>query len=493
MSQALGINIAKLLSSKVAAQFLMLVTTPLITRLFLPEHFGAMQIFESIGMPLFIIACLKYEQAIPLSKTPQEASASLVLCLFFTCVVSGCSVIGVLLGRFQLAAWFRMPELSGFLWLLPAFVFIFGLNMTLNSWAAHEGQFGIMAFAGLGETLCDKVLVLFWGFLLKASAAGFLLGRFLGVLSSAAVLLYSQGNTLRLHIGQAHLTFAILKRVAVQHKKFPLFSTWTSLFAVLTFQLPALFFGLYFSPAVVGYYALAHRVVSLSSIFLGPVIAQVFFPTAAQTYHETKTLAPIVRQIFLRLVQFSLFPLAVLGLFGTTLFSTVFGQQWAEAGMYAQILSAWHFLIFLNISLNIFALVNRQEFGLMLTLTGLVVRLTGIFASLSFNSPRITLGIFVFFSVIFPLGQLLWKLRISGVSNIWASNVILKYVALACALLLPAKWLSWMFNDIRVDVVVILCATGGYIGVLLLLEPFLWQFVVTMVGRFQGTILGKRS
>ncbi len=492
MSQSIGVNIAKLLSSRVAAQVFMFITMPVITRLFSPAHFGIMQIFESIALPLSIITCLKYEQAIPLGKNQQEASASFILSLFFACGMTVCSFAGVLVGKDHIAHWFHTPELARFLWLLPAFVFMFGLNNVLNYWASREGKFGLMAWAGLGNTLCEKIFTIVWGYMPGASATGLLLGRFAGIFVNTVALLGPLKKKLFSDIKNAHLRFATLRTVAVQHKKFPLFSTWTALIAAITFQLPSLICGLYFTSAAVGYYSLANRVVSVSSVFLGTVIAQVFFPAAAQEYHETGTLAPLVRNIFIRLVQISVFPLAVLGLFGATLFSIVFGQQWIEAGAYAQILAAWHFLIFLNVSLNIFALVNRQDLGLLISLVSFVVRAIGLLIGVTFGSPRIMLGLFVFFSVVLLTSQLFWKLRIAGVSGIWASKILLKYIALACTLLLPAKWLSWMCNDVRVDFAALLFATGGYATVLLVIEPALRQFIVTMVGRLKGAALEKR-
>ncbi|GAK56881.1 polysaccharide biosynthesis protein [Candidatus Vecturithrix granuli] len=491
MSQAISINITKLLFSRVTAQVLMLITTPVVTRLFLPEHFGVMQIFESIITPFCIIANLKYDQSIPLGKNQQEASASLILSLFFAVNMTACSFAGILIGKDYIARWFHAPDLARFLWLLPAFVFIVGLNNVLNSWASREGKFGIMALSGLGDTVGDKTLTIVWGYLLRASTTGLVLGRFVGVFTNAVALLWSLGKTLFTDVKNAHLTLATIRAIAVQHKKFPLFSTWIALIASINIQLPSLICGLYFSPAVVGYYSLANRVVSVSSIFLGTVIAQVFFPAAAKEYHQTGTFSPIVRTILRRLVQIGVFPMAVLVFFGPSLFIGIFGQQWSEAGIYAEIMASWHFLIFLNLSLDIFALVNRQDLDLMIVLTGLIVRTIVLFASVTFGSPRITLGLFVFFSVIFLIGQLFWKLRISHISSRWASTLFLKYSALSCALLLPAKWFSWILNDVRVDFVAVLIATGGYVAVLLMFEPELQQFIVTVVRRLKGMASNK--
>ena len=73
MSKSLGANIIKLLSSKVAAQVITFATAPIIARLFLPEHFGIVQIFSSIAGVITVITCLRYELSIPLAKDEKEA------------------------------------------------------------------------------------------------------------------------------------------------------------------------------------------------------------------------------------------------------------------------------------------------------------------------------------------------------------------------------------------------------------------------------------
>ena len=93
----------------------------------------------------------------------------------------------------------------------------------------------------------------------------------------------------------------------------------------------------------------------MPTFMLGSSIGHVFFPTAAKTYNETGTLAQIVRNIFIRLVQIGVFPLVALGLLSMMLFGFVFGQQWIEAGVYAQILS-----IYIICQFVISSLVTKQ-------------------------------------------------------------------------------------------------------------------------------------
>jgi lipopolysaccharide exporter len=486
LNTSISVNILKLLSGRVVIQVLIILTTPVITRLYSPKHFGVIQIFDSIASILFVMTCLKYDRSIPLGKNRQEASASFVLSVSLTCIFTICTLVGVQLSKAYIAHWFNAPELEGFLWLLPASFVMYGLGISLISWASREGRFGTIALSDFGKILSEKTTAIALGYLIRASATGLFVSRLIGEFVNVSMLFGFLRQKLFSDIKNAHLTLDTLKIVGTQHKKFPLFRTWAELLNLTAIQLPSLIFGAYFSPTIVGYYSLGYRVITLPATFLGRSIAQVFFPTAAKEYQKTGTLSPIVKPIFTRLVQIGVFPMVSLGLFGATLFSAVFGQRWAEAGVYAQFLAVWHFLAFLDLPLDIFALVNRQEISLWITILSLSGRAASLFLGVTFGSPRLALGLFVLFSTGLLTGKLIWKLRLSQVSTIWAFNLALKYIALSFALLLPVKCLSYVANDFRVDFVALCFAAVGYAAVLLMVEPSLRQFVVTILIRFKN-------
>jgi lipopolysaccharide exporter len=480
VSQSISVNVVKLLSTRIVGPVLWVITAPVLTRLFLPTHFGVMQIFDAIATVFFVIAGLNYEMSIPLAKNQQEASASFLLSLFFTLMFTVSSVIGVLLGADYIAYQFKTPELSSFLWLLPPLVFLSGLSSAFNYWTSHEGKFGIIAWSDLGNVIGDRVFTVLTGYLIRPSAIGLFVGRCVGVVVSMLVFLRFMGRKVLADIQHAHLTFATICTVGRQHKKFPLFSVWSSLLANISTQLLSIIFGLYFSPTVVGYYALANRVGTIPATLLGNAVAQVLFPTAAREYRETGTLAPIIMTTFLRFVQIGVFPMAILGLFGASLFRAVFGSRWIEAGIYAQIQAVSYFMGFLTCPLPVFTLTNRQDASLLMNVLSLAGQAASLFIGVAIGTPRVALGLCVFFNVMLLAGQLVWKLRLAQVSVLWAVSVILKYSALAGALLLPAKGLSWIFHDLRFDFGVIGFATVCYVMVLFLMEPSLRQLMIIM-------------
>lgn len=477
------LNILKLLTGRITAQLFGFVIVPILSRIFLPEHFGALQIFTAISAILIPVASLKYELAIPLAKDDEDAMLSLILNIVILAGITLSILTVVSIGRVQIAARFKLPQLERFLWLLPLAVGIHGLKNALTYWAARAGAFGVIAWTELSLSTSDKLIALLWGSLIGASATGL----FAGHLGSAGISVGLLGIGLRKRIVfHASPRFAMVSRVwslAQRHKKFPLFSSSGVFANAISMQLPSLILGSYFSPAVVGYYALGHNTINLSMNMVNNSIAQVFFPLAAQEYNEQGSLRKIVNTFLTRLIQVSIFPMMIIGFLGPLLFQLVFGKQWAEAGVYAQILAIWWFFAFINFPLRVFEIVDHQEIGLAINIGMLFIRAISLVLGATFTSPRITLALFAVSSACCLFGSLMWKLKISNVSILNAVRTLFRYLILSVGLLLPVKLVAGYIPDFRIIVGLTGCATLGYGMALLKIDPTFREFFLTLLNK----------
>jgi len=312
LSKSLGVNIIKLVSSKFASQLVTLATAPIITRLFSPNDFGIYQIFISITGILLTMVCLKYELSIPLGKNKNEAIASFTLSLFLAFIFSLLLLALVPIGKEHIARWYKLPELEKYLWLVPITVFLFGVKNIISYWASRETKFGTIAISNFTYISGGALITLMWGLIIGASAIGILFGYLTGLIFGIITFLIFLGQELISDIKNANLSFANLWTIAKLHRKFPIFSTWSSLLNTISVQLPPIIFGLYFPITVVGYYSLGERAVAIPMILVGTAIGQVFFPYGAKEYHETGTLSKIVSDVFKRLAQIGIFPMFIL-------------------------------------------------------------------------------------------------------------------------------------------------------------------------------------
>jgi O-antigen/teichoic acid export membrane protein len=167
---------------------------------------------------------------------------------------------------------------------------------------------------------------------------------------------------------------------------------------------------------------------------IGSAIAQVFFQRAAEAKAEG-TLADVVEPAFRRLVMLGMFPLLLLTIVGQDLFVVVLGEDWAEAGLYAQILSVWMFFWFISSPLStLYSVLEMQESGLALNAAIFATRLLSLVIGGMVGSARLALLLFG------ASGALLYgylSLKITTASGVpWRST--LGILAYYFALFVPA-------------------------------------------------------
>lgn len=481
---SVGRNVLKLTSSKIAVLVLSFISAPIIARLFLPKHFGILQIFGSVAGIIGVITCLGYELSIPLGVNKKETSASSIICLLSTLIFTLLVFTAVPLLKGDIAQWFQAPELKTFLWLLPLAVFIGGLEKTLRYWAAREGRFGVVAWSEFCCELSGKLVNVAWALIMGASALALFAGHFVGVILGIFLLMVLLSPRLVSDIKESHLDFKLIWTVAKKHKKFPIFNTWTELLNAFSVQVPPIILGLYFSTTVVGNYSLGKRLISLPMMLLGTSIRQVFFPTAAQEYNETGTLSTVVSNIFERLVQIGIFPIMALGLLGGLLFGFVFGENWIEAGVYAQILSAWTLIVFVSAPLSsTFSILQRQGTDLAFNIGLGVSRTIALLLGAQTGEPRVALAAFVIVSVFGWIWILCWILRNSEVSLIWGMKIVVKYIVLSALLLLPACCFAWILDDMSLVLASLVLATIAYVYGLYRFDHAIREFTADIITR----------
>ena len=179
-----------------------------------------------------------------------------------------------------------------------------------------------------------------------------------------------------------------------RYRKFPLYGSWSALLYSISWQLPNFLLSVFFSSAVVGYYALGTRLLRMPMSLIGSAIAQVFFQRAAEAQAEGR-LAIVVESAFRRLVTMGMFPLLLLTIIGTDVFVVVFGQTWAEAGAYAQILSVWTFFWFISSPLStLYSVLEKQESGLVLNSIIFATRFLSLLIGGVLGNPRLALLLF---------------------------------------------------------------------------------------------------
>jgi lipopolysaccharide exporter len=137
-SSSFATDVLKLVTGTTFVQAITILASPLLTRLYGPEAFGFLALFTSITSIIGVVACMRYELAIMLPKTDEEAANLLGLCLLCVAVISGLTVPALYFGGDALLSLLRAPGLGSYLILVPPFVFISGVFLALNRWTTFK-------------------------------------------------------------------------------------------------------------------------------------------------------------------------------------------------------------------------------------------------------------------------------------------------------------------------------------------------------------------
>jgi O-antigen/teichoic acid export membrane protein len=412
---AFATDVLKLVTGTTLAQIIVVLTSPLLTRLYGPEAFGFYALFASITGILGVIACMRYELAIMLPKTDEEAANLLGLCFLCVAVVSGLTIPALYFGGDALLSLLRAPGLGPYLILVPPFVFVSGVFLALNDWNSRTKHFGRLSVARVTSSLATTGTQLGAGFAGHATGGSLIGANLVGVSVSTGVLggqIWRDDHALLRRSISWRGMVGGLKR----YKNFPLIDSGSALLNAVSWQLPAFLLAAFFSPVVVGFYALGMRLLQLPMSLIGGAIGQVFFQRAAEA-HKSGDLASLTQSIVEVLLKIIVFPVTLLAVVGPELFCFVFGENWGEAGLYVQILSIWIIFWFLYSPLStIYLVLEKQKLGLVFHVVIFSTRLLSLLMGGIAGSVYLALALFSLSGALVYGAFCLYLVKMAGVT-----------------------------------------------------------------------------
>lgn len=348
-----------------AGQLLIVASSPILTRLYTPEAFGALAVFSSMLALCVIASALRYEFAIPIARDQEEAVDLVGVCFATTLVLALIVALGVWLLAPWIAAITEIPSLATLLWLLPGAVLCWGWSLPLSYWSVRQGTFRVNTANKLAQGAGQAGSQLVFGFA-GAGAWGLIVGYALGPLVMLAhfAAMLPAGERARM----LHVRWSRLGELARRHWHYPAYSAPSALLQSSTLLLPALLLAALYGPVIAGLFGLGQRVMALPVKLLAHAASQVFLGEAPKLDDDAA-----VRRLFLRstagFAALGLLGMSPVLLFGPSLFALVFGAEWREAGLIAAILVPQHLIRFVvtpvSQTLNIY---GRQDLHLVASL-----------------------------------------------------------------------------------------------------------------------------
>lgn len=376
-------NVATVATGSGAAIAINLLSAPILTRVYTPGEFGAFAAFLSISSILAVGASGRYELAVVLADTTEEARRLVLLCLGLSAAVAA----GLFVAIPSLAPWLSgSVQLSrSLLWLIPPFVLLLSAGQALNNWLNWSKNYVVL---GSGRVLRNtsaagtQIGLSFLGF----GSVGLAAGRILGESSFGllAAVRYVREST----FGSEDIQWGELKALFTKHVRFPLYTLPSSLVNKTNSELPEILLLSLFDPRAAGLYALTRRAVDRPFGFLSNSVKEVFYRRFAESQRDDGDLEGVLTTATLAMAAIVVPPIILLMRVAPDLVAWVFGEEWREAGDYIRVLGpaiAVH-LVVRSTSLSMYVM-EKQDVVLWWTLTFLVLSTCGLVLGAHLGGP----------------------------------------------------------------------------------------------------------
>lgn len=326
-------RLAVLSGGIMAGQILILLASPVLTRLYSPAEFGVYAVFTALIGIVANVFTLRFEIAVPVAASDRQAAGFAALAVVASGLGCLLSLPVLWLGASWLSGAMEMPKLAVLLWVLPLATFVQTIAETLSFWTVYRGTFQLNALGraihGGAQSVAQVALGLI-GFSATGLIAGFVLGYLTRLLHLVRAISPADRELLR---GTPPADLAPLLR---KHWHYPAYATPATLLEAGTQLLPALLLATLYGPAVAGWFGLGQRLMGLPVRLLSQAARQVFMAEAARRSRRS------LYHLFLRL-SMVFCGLAIIGLlpvlfFGPEIFSVLFGEAWRTSGEMVRLL-----------------------------------------------------------------------------------------------------------------------------------------------------------
>lgn len=389
-------NLSLLIGSSAVAQLAVILSSPILTRLYSPNDFGILTAFISTFSVLLVVGSFRYELAIGVPKDDKTAVGLLVVSLLVLAgiTVAFLPILMLLLVLFPSGG--TLEKVQPFLWLLPFALFGGGTYQCLTFWAMRRQTFDAIAKTKITKTI-SLVTVQLMGGIFALGALPLILGdiisRFAGIRTLTKDVLRQDFQLVK------RLRWSDLANASRKYVRYPKLAAPAALINRAALQAPPLLLISLYGTEVGGWFGLTQRVALLPLALIGQSISQVYIGELSKLIRES---SEKIRKLYFlltkRLLLVGLLPTLFLLVGGPFLFRFVFGDEWAQSGVYVQVLAPM-FLIQLSATplsqtLN---LIDGQRVQLVVDILNLVLIIGMMYLTFTFELGVLwTLGAYSF-------------------------------------------------------------------------------------------------
>lgn len=419
----------KLISSNLAVAIINIMMMPFIIRIYNVEIIGIAALIISIGSFVGSLSCFFYDISIMISETDEKAANLSAASLCFVLISTVLSILLVLFFGDNIMRVFNISNLRQYVWSIPFIAAIEGILLVFLMWNSRNNRFGHLAVCMVMSCFISGIIKLLCAYLGYISIWAFIAGDIIGKMASIFIqlnhLLRNDMDVLKKYISWKRIFLGISR-----YNKLLVFTSWSLLIQKINLKLPLWILSSLFNPAIVGYYVICRMVLNAPFNFVGRGFSQVFFQQASE-YREDGLLN-LVEAAYKRMAGFTILPFFLLLFIGKDIFAILLGNRFAEAGVYAQVLSLEAFFSFAFWPLSRLLGVKEKYFrGLAINFVLLLASLSLLVAGYLTRDALFAITIFGIISALAHLFSSLWLLSIAGLYSrtafIYLTQGIVRY------------------------------------------------------------------
>ena len=322
-------NFLKVAQANVVAQLILIVTLPLLSRLYSPEQFGVAALFMAALQIGGAFGTWKFDKGMPNRGTDTAAAAQFLAGCSMLVLVCCIVALHAAVQPPYLALWRGTAVLGSLLWWLPVALAGLGLHQLYAGWYVRGRDLTLVSRARIMQSVGYVVaaLVAAW---LGFGAGGLVLATTLSWWCSLGTLTTGASGLTR-----AVRRLSLARTVHILRLTFARSSTMAGVQLVNTISLtaPIVLLGQVYSATELGWYSLMMRLVATPLTIITAALALSFWSRAAELARENRYEA--LRSTYLRMTLYLLVPASIVllvALFGPLLVEPVLGSEWRGAG-----------------------------------------------------------------------------------------------------------------------------------------------------------------
>ncbi|MBO6792954.1 MAG: oligosaccharide flippase family protein [Balneolaceae bacterium] len=390
-------NVLKLSSGTSLAHIITIVISPVLTRLYSADDFGELQLFQSLLIVASLLTTGCYHYMIIQPELKDDALA-LMKGVWFISISSSLLLLvtGLMLKVFT--PWLNSASLTLII-LFPLTLVLNNLILICDYWFLRLKCYKTLSFSKItrSSSTASTQIGLFYSSLQPGLIVGLVLGRLFAVL----YYLKSFGKNLIKTFGniKTQKVFNQLKKYKAQ----PIQVLPSSILSSGSTELIVFLIAALFGDISLGFYALAYRVLSVPSAFLGTSVGEVFYQKANELIKKKMAVNTLLYKTWLGLASVSLIPSILLFLYGEKILSIIFGAEWITAGTVAELLAPLIFVNFISAPTGkLLMALGEQKVMPLLSLCMIISRVSGLM--IGYFSSGFLMGILLM--VVFHIASL---------------------------------------------------------------------------------------